>query len=672
MSALSIQPTFPIFTETDGLPLENGYIWIGTTNLDPQGNPINVYWDAALTIPAGQPIRTLNGYPSRSGTPARLYVNSDYSIRVQNSKGSLVYSAPSATERYSGSVVTFTQDGVGAVERTVQSKLEEFISADDFIPFGTNTAVVDCTAFLNSAFNAGVGKLVKLSPGATYRCTGQIHIKGDVDGQGSTLMFYGTKIQYLVYQDSMGSLRNFTIDGDNVSSCVAGLQVDTDFVFTGYCNYDLSIKNISNSDNTESCSGAQFFKSSSATHLNSFLDIRLQVTSVVATSNGTGGESGGKASGIIVGFNAAGTNGNIVVHDCTVDTVSSGGVDPYEDSDGIHMAIAGYVTPPVYGLVQIRNCVVKNAKKRGYKIQAANVMLENCVCYGQDTLAGFETYSYNTTFLTCKHLQGTGTSFTASQPNAKFIGCYAEGSGVDWDLVRVYGGADYATFENCTFASTAAYATGDYGVMRIYEADNVRLSNTVLTHNGSLGCSLLIRDPVTVNIDGCLFQGGLTGINLWQSTGRVTISDSEIYASSSCISRQASTTQAVYGRDCRFESNATGTTLDLWNSAGANSAYGEFDNCTVLSTTSGGAWIAPGSRITNCRIENIGSKSGNGIYMPGNASVARNNQMSNFTTGILSTYGTNQEISDNVTINCTTAYDLTGSTPLVNTDNFSR
>ena len=35
MSALSIQPTFPIFTETDGLPLENGYIWIGAANLDP-------------------------------------------------------------------------------------------------------------------------------------------------------------------------------------------------------------------------------------------------------------------------------------------------------------------------------------------------------------------------------------------------------------------------------------------------------------------------------------------------------------------------------------------------------------------------------------------------------------------------------------------------------------
>jgi hypothetical protein len=88
MTALSIQPPFPIFTDTDGSPLENGYIWLGTANQDPQANPITAYWDAALTITAAQPIRTSGGYPSRSGTPARLYVASDYSIRVQNKNGS--------------------------------------------------------------------------------------------------------------------------------------------------------------------------------------------------------------------------------------------------------------------------------------------------------------------------------------------------------------------------------------------------------------------------------------------------------------------------------------------------------------------------------------------------------------------------------------------------------
>lgn len=106
MTALSIQPTYPIFTDIDGQPLEAGYIWIGTASLNPLTNPISVYWDAALTQPAAQPIRTVGGYPVNSGTPARLYVNSDYSIQVQNRNGSVVYSAPEATERYNEIVVS--------------------------------------------------------------------------------------------------------------------------------------------------------------------------------------------------------------------------------------------------------------------------------------------------------------------------------------------------------------------------------------------------------------------------------------------------------------------------------------------------------------------------------------------------------------------------------------
>jgi len=93
MSALSIQPPYPAFAGTDGLPLENGYIWVGTVNLNPQTNQIAVYWDAALTIAAPQPIRTLNGYPVYQGTPSRFYANSDYSIQVLDSKGSLVYTS---------------------------------------------------------------------------------------------------------------------------------------------------------------------------------------------------------------------------------------------------------------------------------------------------------------------------------------------------------------------------------------------------------------------------------------------------------------------------------------------------------------------------------------------------------------------------------------------------
>lgn len=164
MSALSIQPTYPIFTETDGQPLEDGYIWIGTANLDPEGNPINVYWDAALTQMASQPIRTQGGYPVNNGTPARLYVNSDYSIRVMSKFGITVYIAPAATERYSdvviadidSSKVSFIQAGTGAVTRTAQSKMRESVNVLDFgaVMDDPLSRAVNKTALVN-AMNTG-------------------------------------------------------------------------------------------------------------------------------------------------------------------------------------------------------------------------------------------------------------------------------------------------------------------------------------------------------------------------------------------------------------------------------------------------------------------------------------------------------------------------------------
>jgi hypothetical protein len=93
MSALQISPPFPIFSDIDGQPLEAGFIWIGQVNLDPQTNPIQAFSDGALTIPIVQPIRTIGGYPAVSGTPARFYVNQDYSIRVMNKNGSVIYNS---------------------------------------------------------------------------------------------------------------------------------------------------------------------------------------------------------------------------------------------------------------------------------------------------------------------------------------------------------------------------------------------------------------------------------------------------------------------------------------------------------------------------------------------------------------------------------------------------
>ena len=160
MTALSIQPPYPLITDIDGQPLEDGYIWIGVANLPPIGNPVSVYWDAALTQPAALPVRTRGGYPVNNGTPARLYVGSDYSIQVQNKNGSVIYSAPVATERYSDPVVTgvssaevsFLQAGTGAVTRTAQNKMRDEKNVLDYGADPTGTA--SSVAAINAAIAA--------------------------------------------------------------------------------------------------------------------------------------------------------------------------------------------------------------------------------------------------------------------------------------------------------------------------------------------------------------------------------------------------------------------------------------------------------------------------------------------------------------------------------------
>jgi hypothetical protein len=118
MSTIEVQPPYPAFAGADGLPLENGYIWIGTVNLNPQVNPISVYWDDAQTIPAALPIRTLNGYPVYQGSPSRFYVGSDYSIQVLDSKGSLVYTSLNGNT-FPGSAGNLSANATGTGVQTV-------------------------------------------------------------------------------------------------------------------------------------------------------------------------------------------------------------------------------------------------------------------------------------------------------------------------------------------------------------------------------------------------------------------------------------------------------------------------------------------------------------------------------------------------------------------------
>lgn len=158
MAATSIQVPYPVFYDRDGQPLDNGNIYIGIANLDPVTNPLQVYYDDALTIPASQPLKTSGGYIYRNGTPSQLYVNAtNFSILVNDEKNLLVYSFPDGTgiQSYTGAQeVEYDPPFAGALTTgyTVADKLEQYVSVKDFGAIGDGVA--DDTAAFAAAFAA--------------------------------------------------------------------------------------------------------------------------------------------------------------------------------------------------------------------------------------------------------------------------------------------------------------------------------------------------------------------------------------------------------------------------------------------------------------------------------------------------------------------------------------
>lgn len=112
--AFPIDSPLPVFYDRNGDVLDAGFIYIGTANTNPETNPIAVYWDAAQTIPAPQPLRTVRGFIARNGAPSNIYVATDYSIVSRDRNRQLVLNEPnSATIERTIAILGNPADGLG-------------------------------------------------------------------------------------------------------------------------------------------------------------------------------------------------------------------------------------------------------------------------------------------------------------------------------------------------------------------------------------------------------------------------------------------------------------------------------------------------------------------------------------------------------------------------------
>lgn len=160
---IEIRPPVPQFPDTDGSPLDDGYIYIGVAGANPETSPRAVYWDKAGTIAATQPIRTLNGYPSRDGAIAKFYTATrNYSITVRDKRSVLVASVLNAdsgvfdelTDTASAAGVGYSNTTSGLAATNVQAAIDALEDEIDAVNTEVDNISVSTSGIVNLFANA--------------------------------------------------------------------------------------------------------------------------------------------------------------------------------------------------------------------------------------------------------------------------------------------------------------------------------------------------------------------------------------------------------------------------------------------------------------------------------------------------------------------------------------
>lgn len=213
---------FPFYADKNGAPLQNGSVYFGTSGLNPVTAPITVYWDAAGTQPAAQPIPISSGRTTRNGTPARVWIDANFSRLVLDSKGAqVVYeaTAPSSLRKDLAGV------GGSALVGRPTGTVEDAISAVNLATYvalrayaGPNKSAY-VTGYLVTGAPSGMAGLFTVDDSDTT----------SVDNGGTIIVAANGKRWKRIFSDAI-SVKWFGAIGDGVTDDAAAIQAALTFM----------------------------------------------------------------------------------------------------------------------------------------------------------------------------------------------------------------------------------------------------------------------------------------------------------------------------------------------------------------------------------------------------------------------------------------------------------